>query len=905
MLGQPIGLHSDHRVKVNSHFANQHKGDIPFGRVRGSLVGVYKATERYFAPDINVAQFGEARFKRVMALMYKIYAPYKGTCGLHPIGDTFVNPKSSLGYVCKQEMKRQYLLGHTKTRIRHKGELYALTPRLIEWMFENAHIYKIPVLWETSGKEEILKMLKVINGSIRTFTFGDPYYALCYATLLSGVKTFMKMMANQFGHSTSRMGVSFVRGSFTEMCEMLRDKIVVKGDCIKWDSNYTEVLAMASYYLCCYLIGIEPGDHIGSQLFYYVVQAHKSFVRMPLGQILEILKKVSGDPWTTGGNCQGHEFILLDHLIECADHLQMDPYRLYRQCCWNIYADDHLNGYPSFMRQFVTYEWRSQAYARCGQKLHAPPEDEVQDGPLGLSFLGAEVVEKHGYYVPRYSYERLLAILYCNDYSPEELESVIVSIVPLVSTNEKACDVLKTYLSTYFPHLLGYLTDVVHQFSGEEDGIKIIEKPQCIMNHSSNNPSTLGAIQLTVAKAPKQKKQTQPKKKKATVGKRKQPGANTTSRGGGPLSMNPRPAMRPSMLRTLIERRLMEYMSCEGMTIPKKAEYLAAILAPREAENIRLPDPWTREATATYQTKFVQNIMGVQGTAQNAANDVGRWSFILNPVIDNQAQVFSPTSTNWMFALQDGQNNTALWSNYWVAGVGGTNFINYFQDINQATFVGGTNPIMAKCRPICACILATSVAPPITVAGNIAAAWVPGDWWVMAGANSTLANSTKWETIATYKGAYDGPTNEGSYIIWVPEDESDTLLYDTLATTTTNMRTHMYPMLCMSGQVATGAGQPSGVAAPILRLDCYINWEYTTYQRITACAHGSKDINERYLAYKLLADCAIAMPNDQHINWIRAVLGGVLGFVVGGPVGSAVGFAAGAGISLSNALGRT
>jgi len=292
--------------------------------------------------------------------------------------------------------------------------------------------------------------------------------------------------------------------------------------------------------------------------------------------------------------------------------------------------------------------------------------------------------------------------------------------------------------------------------------------------------------------------------------------------------------------------------------------------------------------------------MGVQGIAQNATPDVGRFSFILNPVFDSVVSVFDLLKQNWMFALQDGVNNTALWSNQWVAGVLGTNFCSYFQDVNQNTFVNSTNNgLMMKCRPVSASILATYNGQILNGAGNIAAAWVPGDWWVMRGVNSTMT-STKWETVALYKGAYDGPLEKGAYIVYVPEDETDTLLYDTTTNTANNMKSHQYPNLLVCGQVGAPSGGFSGSTQ--LRLDCYINWEYTTESRVVETMHGSKDISERYLAFKMLADADLSMANAEHVDWIRTILGGVFGFVIGGPVGAAIGAASGAGLSLAGAL---
>jgi len=335
--------------------------------------------------------------------------------------------------------------------------------------------------------------------------------------------------------------------------------------------------------------------------------------------------------------------------------------------------------------------------------------------------------------------------------------------------------------------------------------------------------------------------------------------------------------------------------------IPSRYEYLASIVAPREAEHVRLPDPWTREETATYQTKFSINIVGCQGVAQGMTADVGRFSLILNPVFDASFPTFSTTQSNWMVAIQDGNNGTALWSNSWVASNPGTNFITYITDPNQLTFANPSNTgLMMKCRPVSASILASYNGQLINGGGNIAASWLPGDFWPVRAVTGTT-NACKWETLAQFKGAYDGPLCKGAYTYWMPEDETDTLLYSTANGLPDRMAVHNYPVLAIAGQVSQTTVTPStsGNSSTQLRVDCYINWEYTTDSRIVEAMHGSKDINERYLAYKVLAKEASSMANGDHIDWIRGLLGAGLGFLAGGPIGAVVGGAAGLGISLS------
>jgi len=931
-IGVPIGLPKDHKVKVNSHFAKVYDKPVPFGRVQGNFVGVYKATERYYHPDITVEDYGKERFRSVFNVMKQIYRPFKGVCRPVDFLDTQFNPDSSLGYVVKQEMKRQYKLKNTPRLVRKKDQLYPLTPRLIVWMKEWGWRFQIPVLWETSGKCEILKQKKVDAGDIRTFTFGDPFYTLNYSHLISGVKICMKLFANSFGKTSSRMGVSFTHGSFTEMCEQLRHMICVKGDCMKWDSNYVEVLAMASYHLCLYLMGCSPNEPMGKELFYYVQQAHHSYVRMPGGQVLKILFKVSGDPWTTGGNCMGHEFILVDHLMEITALFNEEngthhtPYQMYRKCAWNIYADDHLNGYPPILEQYLSYETRAEAYGRVGQKLHPPPNDEVQFGPLGLMFLGAEVVERDGYFVPRYDFNRLLAILYCNEYSPKELEEVIVSISPLVATNEKAQEVLIKYVSQYYPWLIPYLEDIKCVFSGEEAvGIKIDRdypkiKEQALLteeekrqmngnsnsmgsklNNTLNNPAGYdGQLAVNPRRTRKRSRNTI---RRANAGSGQRDPVltrdavrhlNTASRELQ-LSNAARPNSRGgsgSTMRTGVPRPLPR----RGFSKTNKSEIrtiVAGFLNPRDNCNIL---PTSGEEVGIYNSKIASiNITGANDTTSPpllATADYGKFSVFVSPTITNKSG-FANTPNTRLIVVDGGDRNVV----YPAGGLTTTVFnsrINFYPDPNQNVYTNtdqkGTADEMA-CTGMS--LLLTYDGDLIRGGGQIASHCMPAGSYFKRAITTNVNPGNAAISITNYDvlndsipKSYNGPLVEGTYVWWCPDsidDLSPKAVQSSSAPTYQTWDTYSPPYLVAAGVITQGTtGQSS------LMLTTYANYNYTRNDRTQPGFSTKATRSDLEMALEFLQHCPKAMPNAFHIAAIPALLGALAGFLTTGDAKGAI-----------------
>jgi hypothetical protein len=338
-----------------------------------------------------------------------------------------------------------------------------------------------------------------------------------------------------------------------------------------------------------------------------------------------------------------------------------------------------------------------------------------------------------------------------------------------------------------------------------------------------------------------------------------------------------------------------------GLTVPSRLSYLAALVSPRECMGARLPDPFLREATATYQSKLIFNVSGVSGTIVDLTPDAGRFSYVFNPILSTLT-TFNALNNHYQVSYKDGRDDLKAWDNPFTAAAAG-NFNNYIQDPQVGMFATTAgNGLAMKVRPVSMSVLASYNGNLINGGGNIAIALLPGGTWGRDLAN-TDANANKfarWESLATVPGAYDGPLAKGAYAYWLPDDETDYLFRTPMGGVDDNMGIHDYPTIVLSGIVSPDAGGNRG--ANVLRLDVYINYEYTTDSRVVETLHGSKSFEERITAVAALSTQPTSMMNDEHIDWIKVLLGGAAGFFIGGPLGAAAGAAAGAGISLTGLL---
>jgi hypothetical protein len=307
-----------------------------------------------------------------------------------------------------------------------------------------------------------------------------------------------------------------------------------------------------------------------------------------------------------------------------------------------------------------------------------------------------------------------------------------------------------------------------------------------------------------------------------------------------------------------------------------------------------VPDGSACGPTNTYQAFLEFEIKGVGGTAVNSTADKGRFCYAFCPTISYVSKSFSNVVTQTQRASIDGNDVAALWPNRFVATASNP-FCTYAQDKYAPSWVTLTDTgDMAKCRPVSMSCLCSYNGNVTGGAGTIAARCFPGGMWQQhfTSPTSGIPKRANWEDLADYQGAYKGPLTQGTYCWWRPDGEVDLLYRPVMdGSGADTMSAHNFPIIVVAGII-----NDSNVSS--LTCSTYINYEYTSDTRTRPGSMHMQDPMVVALVMKTLQTLPTAMPNGDHIDWIKVVLGGVAGFAVGGPVGAALGAAAGAGVSL-------
>jgi len=381
---------------------------------------------------------------------------------------------------------------------------------------------------------------------------------------------------------------------------------------------------------------------------------------------------------------------------------------------------------------------------------------------------------------------------------------------------------------------------------------KVVVAKMGIQGTTSNNPNTQGAVTIVPTNVVG-----------SLIGQRSKNKARQKSKALG-----------------LYQRAVAE-MKAE-MSMPNI--YLESLINPRDTEGIRLPDPFCRQHTATYQSKIVFNVTGVSGTA--LGNDQGRFCYVFNPIIGNRPG-FNANDVLSQVSFKDGAYAAAGWTSVFSAASTNT----YQADSDISNWVTGIKPLMDECRPVSMSVLASYNGNLVSGAGNIAIALVRGGTWItnLSNASAGVKGFANWENLANYPGAYDGPLIRGGYAYWLPDDETDYLLRDVYDTKNDSMDEHDYPLIVVSGQNGQIPAIAGGALGTCLRVECYINYEYTTNSRSQATSPGPSSTWMREAAMRAMCYEPTSMPNDWHQKFIASVLGGIGGFFLGGPKGMVIG----------------
>jgi len=325
--------------------------------------------------------------------------------------------------------------------------------------------------------------------------------------------------------------------------------------------------------------------------------------------------------------------------------------------------------------------------------------------------------------------------------------------------------------------------------------------------------------------------------------------------------------------------------------------YARALVDPeRSGYGARIPDSTVDEETATYQAEFVFEVTGVSGTAVEAAGDGGRFAYAFNPIITAANFNAAYFQTTVMYA--DGKATTPttqLWTRNYILPAAATNFWTVANVKDAVLLTSGASGLCKSARPVSMCVLASYVGNLIDGAGEITALLVKGgNWETMFTNGGTTNNLTDWEDVSTIPHSYNGPLSSGAYVWWKPDDPSDYWLRG-IGASANSMQQHSYPTIVI-------CGKNGNIDTTCLRIRAFINYEYVTESRVPSEALSPIRPNEMEEARMILQGCPNAMMNDQHIDWLKVLLGGLSGFVAGGPVGAAFGAAAGAGISMLPAM---
>lgn len=188
----------------------------------------------------------------------------------------------------------------------------------------------------------------------------------------------------------------------------------------------------------------------------YQNSAAHPLVLLPWGQVVQLHEcgMLSGDENTSIDNSLGHEMIVLAMVKHYIPHVQNYHEAHHYLRMW-IYADDHLFACNKTVFDFSPFELRRSFYDRCGFILKKE-DDKVQGTLPGLKFLGATILDNHGFYVPGYSVTRCLSSVVYKSRSlePSQYYAKVYSLALLIYFSDRTkfdllCDYLRFLLKKF------------------------------------------------------------------------------------------------------------------------------------------------------------------------------------------------------------------------------------------------------------------------------------------------------------------------------------------------------------------------------------------------------------------------------------------------------------------------
>lgn len=910
------------KKQMNSKFRkhlNSKDITVPYSHMQGTFLGVLNSNNRYHQPHITKESYGLQRYKRNLDFLQALLKPWKHKCAPCDFRNFEYNPKGSSGAVFK------------KHGYRTKQDVIDAFPDLFPWYANFQHVYGIRPLERESGKTEILPAKKIEAQIPRTFIFSDAPTTMNHGHLLSGVKSLFMLYSNEFKSWPVRLGVNFVKGNFDKFCKAFDGLIPIEGDCEKWDSRFSRVLQDACYDIYEYLLPEEQKERCD----FFREITFDSLVVLPNGQIILVPAMKSGRWDTTLSNCIGHWFILVDHFLDACEEMKLRPVSEYLKMHWNLYSDDHLNGYPEHWRRYLTWERRQAAYARAGQNLHPHPKDKIHNTIIGASFLGAEVVRQGVEYMPQYSKDRLLAILYCRDFNVEDLTEILVSIAPMVNTNIEARDMFLDFLDCNYPQLSMIFTEA-SVFSGAEALVVGQNYDSNIQTHvnrnplrsmdANNSPARVNNNTNTTTNRPRRRNRNSNVNNTNSAGSRQlhadvrqldatlhqmQPAGNRRGSNNPPRNSRPAAAVRrqPTNNRNVLHPGGLNQFNRSQFTklVSRATQIVAAFLDPREHSQFRFPDG-DRDIVC-YQSKSNYKLFGAQFLDDSdppvpvTTRDTGRTFVMLNPLINNSVLPIKNTPASFQLAIADqdqaGDPSTQPWPNYLTPTLMNGRCRYELDPLQSQLISEDYSGSMVKVKPVGASILVSFDGDNFGGGGDIAGICIPsGDYQKrVANDNNTTATNaqslTYWENYANFSKTCTGKLKKGMYVWWRPDSMEDMLLRTPQHGQSfgTQAADHYeFPCLVVAGQINQSSVANNGVSLKnSMLITTYVNFNYTSNDRTRAGDDAPNDPEACAMALAFMRKLDTSFPNDLHDTIIKAAIAGVAGFFIGGPAGAALG----------------
>lgn len=322
------------------------------------------------------------------------------------------------------EINMKATVGHRfRELVKDMNEVIRYYPHLIQRFWDVAHILRWTIWWRVCGKEEMLKKKKIDNNDIRLFESAPADYKIAFMRLVQD----MNKLLYSGALDEICVGIKYQYGGFTRFVrefvsgdpqEGVDSNVFdyTEGDANKWDKHVREYLLKFGRDLRKFCYVPKPGE-MSSQEFnfrldYYYEQMMYGNLVLPSGQVFKHHgpSMLSGAAPTTGDNCSDHLFVCFYAWRRChpiekdltldAAYLSMGDTMKFRE-----YADDHLNRFRK-NDPMIPYEIRAKYYGECGISL-SKDKDKISNTIIGHTFLGMEVRQWRGNFVPYADSEKL------------------------------------------------------------------------------------------------------------------------------------------------------------------------------------------------------------------------------------------------------------------------------------------------------------------------------------------------------------------------------------------------------------------------------------------------------------------------------------------------------------------